>query len=895
MAENLRQVGVQLVALGGSEYVAALNAAAQAEAQLTASLVPLANSEKALSTALVPIVSSLQEATKGYQDTARAVNADEVAEASKIQIALQQLAVFQQLNAEFNQTNVTVTSNTDVLNINTKAAAAASQHTGSFVAAVRGMRFALMEGIAVLAMYQIAIGETLPQAAREASRAMMIVGDSIMAAAMVSATAASVGIGALVGVVLALGVASLTVDEDLSALNKQLDSLAKHDAATEGLRNLAAVEADVAANALEWMKLHPELAAELQDMEKLSQKSMFAVSGLGDALGWLVGKTGEVVRVWQAMAIADQAYLEAIREGKSHQEAQNIAIQAGHDVVMGYSQAVQDASHQLVLFADAAERAYERLAPLDSIFASIANQNAAIDLMAQFTSLSHEEAAVVLDEVSSHKELAGELAKQVQLVEQDIIAIEALTAAGMDASNAIYNLQVHTEALNDALAQFRNAVAYAEALEDFAKLAENAAKAQADILKAQRDTDVARAQSRRQLSEQLDELAFRDAENEIKYQQNVAKANRSLNDDIYKANRDLSDAMADNALRLADSEFDAQRTLTNALNDLAYDHLKDEQAIAQGIVNARIKAADDIESAWRDMLEALAALDWQTGQDVQDAKTANEKEKILERATFERAQVQQKFADSLLSANNDITNAMRVAKTKEELADEDYAHQMDLDTRRYREQLADAERTFAETTASAQRSNREQIADAQLRNAEQLSDLQQSLDNEARMLEHQRMVVQQNNANRLSDLDARLAREMEDIDARYQHERDQILATTTYAEQMYLYLIAFQQTLDIIGGVMNSLSPTAEEMTGGMAAGGVSGIPSRDLGGAVAAGQAVYVGGPEIFVPQTAGTMVPMNNVRSVTGNTFNFMIPATNPQAYAEAVRVVMEQEVWH
>ncbi len=181
---------------------------------------------------------------------------------------------WEQLAARLKQIDLTHRSTTE----------AASTH----LQAMRGLRFALMEGVFAFSMLQIAMGEQLPPAAREASRALMLVGDGLMAGAMMGGKFGPV-VGAVSGLLLALGIHALAVDEDVAKLNKTLEQYGKKDTEIQTLMRLGDVTYDQGAAALQAMKENADYASTVGDLVKQADPASDRLQKLGDTLA-AVGK-----------------------------------------------------------------------------------------------------------------------------------------------------------------------------------------------------------------------------------------------------------------------------------------------------------------------------------------------------------------------------------------------------------------------------------------------------------------------------------------------------------------------------------------------------------------------------------------------------------------------------
>ncbi len=730
---------------------------------------------------------------------------------------------------------------------------------------MRGARFEVMSLMMIMMEFNTVLqGNTKDmQVAREGVMAMA---NALMVVAMVPDLAPlALLTAAIAGVAIA---AKALQDLDIEALNKELDSLGKKEDASAGLMKLAGVEKDVADNALLWMKAMPEAADALKKLEEEGKTAIPVLQGVGDALRQAGDNAGMFIELIEIISAGVIAIAAAEKDGKTFQEALTEAQKAGREALRGYSDEAY-AAIQMQVQEDAASQkitdAYkEQEAAVKSLTGT---KDIATTMIAQMTNLSLEDSAAVLKAAKSYSDLGIELetdATRVVALQKEIALLEAQGNTPSELAGLFSQLGIALDATRASAQALRDAMAFDEAAANIKKLAEDEVKALADIAKAQRDTDVSREQSRRQLSDQLQQLAFQDATAEIKYQQDIAKANRTLND-----------SLADDAQKLADANFKAQQSLADELSNLDYQHQKQMQDISNQIVTAQITAANDIAKAYRDMLQALANEDWNTHNNLQNAKTENAKEQVLSQAAHERAVTRDKFSNVLEDANNRIAEEQRVAAIKAQLADQDLQHSIDVAQRKYSEELANAQRAYNEEVASAQR-----------RNQEQLADLAQSLANEERLMAHQRDVAEQNNIQRIADLDARLAREISDIQARYAAEQQAIMDTASLAVSAYMQI---QQAIEAINMVMSlGLAGNPDVLA--------LNLPSRDTGGSVTAGQPYYIGVPEIFTPTQNGVMAPLSQSSTTYGgHTITIQVNgARDPAATAEEVRRVLEQEVW-
>jgi len=377
----------------------------------------------------------------------------------------------------------------------------------------------------------------------------------------------------------------------------------------------------------------------------------------------------------------------------------------------------------------------------------------------------------------------------------------------------------------------------------------------------------------------------------------AALANQNATEELAKAQAAATQAQEEITKKTTKAEEDRAKSLTNLLRKEANRRLDDAIKAAQRLEDIARRNADAIEDIFRKQDQAIADAGKDLSRDEQDiARNAARDRKDIERqAANERLdiergfrrelqRIQSQFNQSALDAerNNDAQAFIQAIRAKDEQI-----------------QLATTERDVAvvDTGRQAQEQREElkiqlaaEVEDAQISNARKLEDLQTSLNRslKAQAIKLEREIEQeaikelrlteQRNLAAQRDLE-QLERSEAEKTARLQESlavQFALIETAKTKELAFTARVEAQKTAIVQAEVAKRQAALASLAAAQRQAGpgALSLAPTRgDLGfarpfqrgGRPRVGEPITVGeaGPEIFVPDTAGTIIPNSAIFS--------------------------------
>jgi len=461
-----------------------------------------------------------------------------------------------------------------------------------------------------------------------------------------------------------------------------------------------------------------------------------------------------------------------------------------------------------------------------------------------------------------------------------------------------------------------------------------------DINAKATDSTQREAEAQYQLSQALDhttqrmaDLNTRTAQQYAAAQQNylntVATAHRAYAQQVEASETQLSTRLADLAQTrandlsaiesglankiaaiesgLANKIADIQMGLQERAAALAHTYAQKLAQIDSEIADQRQALADKIFEIERNLRESVAALDYSTGQQLQDAKTDHDRQRILERAQFERAQLEQNANDQRSDAQRAFDEAQALADKKKALAREEYDYALRLELQQAAEQIAAAQRTAAQQVESAKRAAAEQTAAVERSYAEQTAAANRAY---AQQVTNARAAEQ----NKLNDAQRTLNERNAAIAASYKMEVEAIQRSVAAAQEAYRHRMELLQAeyaaVIKLGQAYAQLGagPTLRA-GGGVGAGGLwSG--GGDAGGASGAGASGFgAHGLDMTVPEgfykddftvhaSSGEHVliePPGATNHSSVRNVSFVInDATDPHRVAGVVREMLDNVAW-
>lgn len=311
-------------------------------------------------------------------------------------------------------------------------------------------------------------------------------------------------------------------------------------------------------------------------------------------------------------------------------------------------------------------------------------------------------------------------------------------------------------------------------------------KLQADdaekLAKAQRDTTDSIARDWRSLQDNLQQLDFQ------RVQQSENNAQQ-----IYQINRTLADALLADSQKLNDALFDIAQKLRDKEADDAHQYANQVQDVNDQIITDRLDMLQKIREAEQQLQRDLTNLDWSTAQQLQSAKTQNEQEQILYRASHEKATLYQRANDTITKAQETFDEQMRLEDQRLKKLAADDAYRKSIDERNAQEEIDRANRTY-----------NEEIAAARKRNDQQLADLQVRIKQEEEAYNQQVATAKKRYDEQVADLRSRLAQEVRDTQ---EAEAKKVLAIWNEIQARLQILALLQQQIALQNALASGGSP----------------------------------------------------------------------------------------
>jgi hypothetical protein len=351
-------------------------------------------------------------------------------------------------------------------------------------------------------------------------------------------------------------------------------------------------------------------------------------------------------------------------------------------------------------------------------------------------------------------------------------------------------------------------------------------------------------------------------------------------EDAAKAALDAAEAQEEINKKLADAEEDRAKRLTDLLRKEADRRIDDARKAAQEREDIARDNAEAIEDIFRDNEDALEDASTDLSREEADIarKGARERRDIEIDAANERIEIEKDFRRELERIQNDFL------QTAEEAERNNDAQAFLRASRARDDQIAEAaisrDESLEDVSARAQTQREElqrqlaqEVEDARIANAQKLEDLRLRLDRELeeQAIKNQRDLEEQAiKEQRLAEQrDIAIARDLEALERSETEKQAKLQESLT--KQFELIETAKMKELELTARVEAEKTRIVQEqarqralaLTGspldpsGPRLGGE--IEGFQEGGQVQRNRAIIVGerGPEVFVPQSAGTIIP--------------------------------------
>lgn len=732
-------------------------------------------------------------------------------------------------------------------------------------------------------------------------------------------TIAGAGIGGAIGILSSLPALLDQTDKGTQALYDDIQKLAQSSQASQSLSELTGITKEDADAAL--------LAAKNNDLLR------DAILGVANA------KRNQENKPQVPEAVREQDPSQIQDEYTAYALAADNAARANLALAVSYAQVVIQQQAEI----DAANKTYDAN---QKIIDKLVTENGFLETS---TGLTKDQVVALQSYINAHQDAGDALANTltklndlIRLEQEDsehhqlfTKGIQDLTGtvhdeaqALLDAAEAEKRYQEQLKAATEAQKQFESAVQSSNTR--LAQLDAKYANDRANAIQSYNDTvDNAVRTENDAIFNAEQSLTDKIASLWQKLQDSVVDINSKLADKIDDINTQLANRisdiqtqlgnkLADIQTQLADKLSNIEQGLTNKLQELA--HTRDQSLESDNlkIEQAARDLAEKLFEIERTRIEATNALDFNTGEQLRNARTEHDREDILRKHQFDQAQIDQKANDDRHDAEESFADKVAAANKEKELAKSTYDYQVRLAKELADQQIAQAERDAAQQSAVARRDAAQQLAVAQ-RTAEQqlalaqrehdqallLAERQYEQEKEAAVKSYNEQVAAaaRAEAEKLADAQHALAERNKAIAESYALERAQILQTLELALWAYNKIIdsinlAQTHLLGFSQAYQNFLSDPLGQN------GGSSGLLPRgtfpNVGG---------YGGLDMDVPSGHDrdtfmigartgehvTITPpgVNNSSSSRTNYFN-IYDATNPQKVAQVVSEFLSNEAW-
>lgn len=814
----------------------------------------------------------------------------------------------------------------------------------NFFGEARAGRIAVAALNVELALMTVAAGETLPQGVREGARALQVITDTTTAFAFAGSsipgltTAAGAAIGLLVGGISALLTVLFAADPALDAVNKRLDELAKKDDVIESIAKITSSSREEAQALLDIAQKSPAAAKGLQQLVENEEPA----NGLQRALA---GVADQMERIQKANSGAGG---NALQEGLLH--AFQIAfptIALTTDLLVKYGDAARksnaDAAQGALDAAIAEEKQKEAVDALnkefDSFIGKITSQK---DLLVTLTGVTEDQSQVVTAYAQKHSEAGAQIAVVVEQLKQlkdqqiqdtehfskyeDAIGattnkLKDLAAADLAAAEAEKELADFLKRLDSAEQSYNQTLAQTSHQLDqlIVKTQQQRDAAQQQFTDASADATRTRneadANAEEQYTDRVSDIYVQRADKladiETQFNERIAQIDQQRVDREYDIETELSNRLSDISTQLADRIFQIQQGLANKLQDLRHQYEQQQEQDHNKAITDAEALADKLLDIERTRIEATEALAFNTHEQLSQAATEHDRDRILRQAQFQQGQIDQRANDQRQDAQDQFQRQIEELERAKKLEQENYDYAVAQAHKLADQQIAEARRSAEEQMAQARRNADQQIAIAERTAREQYA-LAQQQQQDAIALAQRQYAEQQAIADRtrseqlakdhqaeldkLADAQRALTERNKAIDLSYANEVAQInyvraQALIAYNEIAQEFANLFQLSLGFakqllqlaalqsqIAGYTGGGNPIGEGNLPGFGAPSIPTVPAPAL---PAGGSS-----PVITPAQT-------NNYGGSRNLTFN-VYDATDPVKVANTVKQTLDNWAW-
>ena len=707
-------------------------------------------------------------------------------------------------------------------------------------------------------------GDDLPPAFEKTSSAIQQIASFGSAGAFVGGAPGAI-FGGIAGGLIAITTAAVTLDPELQRLNQQLDNMSNRDEFIDTMARIAGVSTDVAKVWDEAARKDPDFASKLERIMKAAEPvpgllaTISAVSkeltGSFDGLAESIGGAGDALNKILLASVAGYVGYGTLVK----------SIAEGKDI----QEALADAQAAALRIMQGVEEATKGQA---------LTQREANDITA--------EAEKVLEKESNTADKLADAQRRLADATEDANHRMSLLAE-KTANQYAQAQQQYSNAVQDAAEQRGNAIFNAEQT-----LTNRIADLWQDL--QNKVTDINQ------------DLADKISDIQVQLQNRIADIQAQL-----------SDRIADIQQQLADKVRDINQDLQNKLQDLAHSRDQAVQSANQKILDASRELSRKLYEIERDRLEAIEALAFSTHEQLQDARTDHDRDRILRRAQFEQGQIDQKANDARKDAIADYQDKVAQAEREKKLAKDTYDYQVMLAKQLAAQKIANAQHDADVQIAQAQRQAQQQLAIAQ-RQAQQQLDIaqreaaqqlalaqrrhEQELATAQRSYQQQVEAARRAEQQRIADAQRALEQRNAAIAQSHDAERKQIEYTLQKAIEAYQRQIAeiknlvlavqmlIQQYM-ILAGIAENIAKLGSAATTGLFGDWINNIHDVVKEGTVPTPPLT----PLLGGTRESNIITPASINTSTRNNSINIVInDATDARKVGEVVRRELAQVAW-
>lgn len=615
-------------------------------------------------------------------------------------------------------------------------------------------------------------GDELAPTLEKITNATQIIASFGSAGAFIGGAPGAVA-GGVLGAVLALPEALDQTSEATKALGEELQKIGAQDDAAEQLAKIANVSQDAAAEMLHLAETAPILLATLERIQELQAQREFATSGLGQGLAGLSGFDPQVLTEAYDTAIQKQAELvqsqfEVAKAGEVARESTDKLNSSLKNLGTG------DAKTQLADLLGVTEE-------VSKGFLDFANENREVAEQAQVLVQSIQDAQVQLAKMQEQlKDQEPSIAQQhvmeglTNRIREQRAALNDLVLSHQSFESSNDKIIDGAERLVDAVTRANHSLEtlaerignqYVQAQQQYSNAVQDAAEQRANaIFNAEQSLTNRIVDLWQDLQNRVSDinqgLADRVSDIQLQLANKLSDIQVQLSNRIHDIQLQLSNRIADIQQQTADRISDINRDLQNKLDDLAH-----QRDLAVGQANQKIAdAARDLSRKLyeieRDRIQAIEALAFNTHEQLMDARTNHDRDRILRRQQFEQAQIDDQANNARKDALADFQDKVSQAEREKRLAQDVYDYQVMLAKRLAQQKIDDAIHTANVQIAQAQRQAQQQTDIANRQS-------QQQIEQANRQAQQQLAIAQREAEQQLALAQGRYEQELETAQRAY--------------------------------------------------------------------------------------------------------------------------------